>query len=233
LCIIALDTIHASRHSQPLPRRRREHVATLLDSQAGTNAVWDHKPLCAAEYQAQRQRLEQAGLASWITEYLGRLGELESRRPSAGGDARRFGDVHAYRESVARLSLATVTAIALNAESVDEGIRATHDDNDVAALFRMAMQCQIIDDVLDYRKDLSAGLPSFLTACGSLPQSVALTAGAAQYYRVSPEHRSSRNVFPLRVALRILSVLASLAVRAAAVRTVHWPTGLRQAGRSR
>jgi hypothetical protein len=204
-------------------------VAALLDFQAGTNAVWDHKPLCAAEYQAQRHRLEQVGLASWITEYLGRLGELESRRPSVGGDARRFGDVRAYRESVARLSLATITAIALNAESVDEGIRATHADGDVATLFRMAMQCQIIDDVLDYRRDLSAGLPSFLTACASLPQSAALTAGAAQYYRVSPEPRSSRIAFSLRIALGVLSAVAMLAVRAAAVRTVPWPTRLGQA----
>jgi hypothetical protein len=232
LCIVALDTIHVFRHSQPLPRQRREQLATVLDFQAGTNAAWDHKPLCAAEYQAQRQRLEQVGLGSWITEYLDRLGELESRRPSVGGDARRFGDVRAYRESVVRLSLATIAAIALNAESLDEGIRATHSDSDVAALFRMAMQCQIIDDVLDYRKDLSAGLPSFLTAA-SLPQSVALTAGAARCYRVSPEHPSGRNVFPLRIALRILAAFAILAIRAAAVRTARCATRWDQAVRSR
>jgi hypothetical protein len=215
LCIVALDTIHMLRHSQPLPRQRRKALATFLDFQACTNAAWDRKPLCAAEYQALRRRLEKAGLGSWIAEYHCRLRELETRRPPVGGDRRRFDDVRAYREAVARLSLATLAAIALNAECLEEGIRATHGDSDVAALFRMAMQCQIIDDVVDYRKDLSAGLPSFLTASSSLPHAVALTACAARCYQARPERSSRRSVFPLRMALWVLTTLAILAVRAA------------------
>ena len=50
-----------------------------------------------------------------VEEYLGRLRDLESRRPSIGGDHRRFDEVRLYREGVARLSLATAAAIALNA----------------------------------------------------------------------------------------------------------------------
>ena len=121
LCIIALDTLHVLRHSQPLPRKRISELATFLDFQACTNAAWDHKDLCEAEYQAIRQRLEKAGLGSWIEEYLGRLRELERRRPSIGGDHRRFDEVRSYREAVARLSLATVTAIALNARAPRRG----------------------------------------------------------------------------------------------------------------
>ena len=116
LCIVALDTIHVLRYSQPLSRQRRQELATFLDFQACTNAVWDRKQLCAAEYRALRQRLEKAGLGVWIAEYLVRLSELETRRPSVGGDRRHFDDVRSYREAVARLSLATITAIALNAE---------------------------------------------------------------------------------------------------------------------
>lgn len=215
LCIVALDTIHVLRHSQPLPRHRRTALATFLDFQACTNAAWDRKPLCATEYEALRQRLEKAGLGLWITEYLGRLAELESQRPPVGGDRRRFDDVRAYREAVARLSLATIVAIALNAECPEEGVRATECDSDVATLFQMAMQCQIIDDVVDYRKDLSAGLPSFLTASSALPDAVAWTASAARCYRVSPERSSSRSVLPFRMALGALSALATLAVRSA------------------
>jgi hypothetical protein len=188
LCIVALDTLHVIRHSQPLSRHRRQELATLLDFQASTNAVWDRKPLCAEDYQAQRQRLEKAGLGPWIAEYAVRLRELETRRPPVGGDRRRFDEVRSYREAVARLSLATITAIALDAESLDEGIRATHDDGDVAALFQMAMQCQIIDDVVDYQDDLSAGLPSFLTASASLPQALSWTAEAARSYALVPGH---------------------------------------------
>jgi hypothetical protein len=212
LCIVALDTIHVLRHSQPLPRHRRNELAAFLDFQACANAAWDDKPLCPTEYQALRHRLEKAGLGSWITEYLSRLGDLERRRPSVGGDLRNFDDVRSYRESVARLSVATIAAIALKATCLEEGIKATQCDSDVAALFRMAMQCQIIDDVVDYREDLSAGLPSFLTASAFLPQAIALTAQAAHAYAASHERSSGRTVFPLQTALRVLSAVTTLVV---------------------
>ena len=187
-------------------------MATFLDFQACTNAVWDRKDLCAAEYRALRQRLEQAGLGVWIEEYLSRLRELEIRRPPIGGDHRRFDEVRSYREAVARLSLASITAIALNAECLEDGIQATHGDSDVAALFRMAMQCQIIDDVIDYRKDLSAGLPSFLTASASLPQAMALTAEAARSYAPSGGRSAGGVVFPLQAALYVVTVVTKLVV---------------------
>jgi hypothetical protein len=207
LCIIALDTVHVLRNARRLPRSRRKQLAAFLDFQACTNAVWDGKDLCAPEYRALRHRLERVGLGVWITEYLTRLGELETRRPPIDGDLQRFDDVRSYREAVVRLSLATVTAIALNAECLDDGIRATYCDSDVAALFRMAMQCQIMDDVIDYRKDLSAGLPSFLTASASLPQAMALTADAVRFYAAS-----RGGVFPLELALHIITLVTKLVV---------------------
>jgi hypothetical protein len=213
LCIIALDTVHALRHAQPLPHGKKEELAAFLDFQACTNAAWDHKDLCAAQYQMLRQRLEHAGLQMWIEDYLHQLRELETRRPPVGGDRRRFDEIWSYREAVARLSLATVAAIALHADSLEDGIRATYCDRDVAALFRMAMQCQIIDDVADYAKDLSAGLPSFLTASASLPQSIALTASAARSYGARPERSSGRAVLPLRASLRVLTAVTTLVVR--------------------
>jgi hypothetical protein len=214
LCIVALDTIHVLRYSQPLSRHRRKALGTFLDFQACTNAMWDHKPLCAAEYQALRQRLEKAGLGVWVTEYLNRLGELETRRPPVGGGRRRFDDVRLYREAVARLSLATITGVALNAECLEDAIRSTYCESDVAALFRMAMQCQIIDDVVDYGEDLSAGLPSFLTASAPLPQAIALTANAARSYGAG-RRRSGGDVFPLEAALYVLTALTTLVVAVA------------------
>jgi hypothetical protein len=211
LCVIALDTVHAL-HGRPLPRKRCRQLAEFLDFQACTNAAWDRKELCAPEYAALRKRLEDAGLGAWITEYLDRLRELEARRASIGGDLQRFYDVRTYREAVARLALATVTAIALNAKDLDEGIRATYSDGDVAALFGMAMQCQIIDDVIDYQADLSAGLPSFLTASASLPQAIALTADSVRVYAVNRGTLAGPSVFPLEAALRLITLVARLVV---------------------
>jgi len=221
LCVIALDTVHVLRNARPLPRSRCRQLAAFLDFQACTNAVWDGKELCAPEYRALRQRLESAGLRVWIREYLSRVGELETRRPSIGGDLQRFDDIRSYREAVTRLSLATITAIALNAECLDEGIRATHCDSDVAALFRMAMQCQIIDDVIDYRKDLSAGLPSFLTASASLPQAIALTADAVRFYVASRAPSAGGSVFPLEAALHVITLVTKLVVGVARRRVVR------------
>jgi hypothetical protein len=221
LCIIALDLVHVLRNARPLPRNRCKQLAAFLDFQAGTNAVWDGKDLCEPEYRALRQRLESAGLGLWITEYHSRLRQLETRRPSIGGDLRRFDAARSYREAVARLSLATVTAIALNAECLDEGIRATDCDSDVAALFRMAMQCQIIDDVIDYRQDLSAGLPSFLTASASLPQAIALTADAVRFYGARRGHPAGGGVFPLEAALHAITLVTKLVVGVAQRRAVR------------
>jgi hypothetical protein len=221
LCIVALDTLHVLRKSSPLPRRSIGELAAFLDFQACTNAAWDHKDLCEAEYGAIRQRLEKAGLEVWVEAYLSQLGELERRRPSIGGDHRRFDEVRSYREAVARLSLATVTAIALKARSLEEAIRATECDSDVDTLFRTAMQCQIIDDVLDYTEDMSAGLPSFLTACASMPQAMHLTAKAAGDYAPSREPSCGNAALPLRLALRAVSAVTKLVVRVAHRRLRH------------
>ncbi|HEY1302532.1 MAG TPA: hypothetical protein VGF24_03230 [Vicinamibacterales bacterium] len=215
LCIIALDTIHVLRYAHPLSTKKRSELATFLDFQACTNAAWDRKDLCVVEYQRLRQQLEKAGLRLWIDEYVTRLSELEARRPPIGGDQWRFEEVRLYREAVARLSLATITAIALNSARLEDGIRATHDDSDVATLLCMAMQCQIIDDVIDYKKDLSAGLPSFLTASASLSQALALTAEAGRFYAASPRRSTGSAVCPLRTALHVLSAVTTLVERIA------------------
>src|SRR5262245_35178921 len=156
LAIVALDTVHVLRTSRPLSRRRLEALAHVLDFQACTNAVWDGKELRAEERSAARHRWEDAGLGVHLRAYLSRLRSLEGERPPIGGEGGGFAAARTYREEVVRLSLATVAAIALDGASVDDG--------DLDMLFRMAILCQVIDDVLDYREDLAAGLPSFLTA---------------------------------------------------------------------
>lgn len=217
LGIIALDTLHVLRHSQPLPRKTISDLALFLDLAGYANAAWDHKSSCEEEYQAIRRRLETADLGSRIEIYLGRLQALESGRPSIASDSQRFDEVRSYREAVARLSLATAADIAFDAkrrENGDRNVGASPCDIDVDTLFRILMQCQIIDDILDYTEDVSAGLPSFLTAA-SLPQALQLTATAARAYAGEPERSSGDVVFPLRLVLRAFTMATTLVVHVA------------------
>ena len=211
LGIIALDTLRVLRRSQPLPRKRIGELAMVLDFLGCTNAAWDRKDLCRTEYEATRQRLERAGLGAPIGTYLRRLRDLESRRPRVGGDRRRFDEVRAYREAVARLCVRTAAAIALDVDGVGTPILAPERDTDVEALVRILLQCQIIDDVLDYTDDLSAALPSFLTATASLSQAMELTSAASRAYGTV----RGRAIFPLRITLALFTATAGLAVRVA------------------
>jgi len=215
LGIMAFDTLHVLRSSRPLSRKRIGELAMALDFFACANAACDHKELCEPEYQAVRQRLEQAGLGVCIDAHLDQLRVLESRRPAIGGDDRRFREACLYREAVARLCVATATAIALDAHSLEVAILATRFDSDVDALVRILLQCQIIDDVLDYTEDLSAGLPTFLTASASLSRALELTATAARAYGAISERSSGNAVFPLRMALWAFTAVTTRVLRVA------------------
>jgi hypothetical protein len=212
LCIVALDTVHRLRHSQAIPRQRISELADFLDFQACTNATWDRKHLCAAEYQAIRHRLEEAGLGSSMAQYVVAIRQLERGRPSPGGGPCRFDAVRAYREAVARTSLAAVAAIALNTKCLNDALRAIQRDDDLDTLYRIVMQCQVIDDVLDYAEDASLGLPSFVTACASLTHALRMTSRAARSYAAISECSSRSGVFPLRVALHVITALTKFVI---------------------
>ncbi len=83
---------------------------------------------------------------------------------------------------------------------------------DVDILCNILMQCQIVDDVLDYDEDAAAGLPSFLTASASMPQARAWTAEAARSYGNHAVARHDSVVFPFRVALRLFTIVARLVI---------------------
>jgi hypothetical protein len=96
---------------------------------------------------------------------------------------------------------------------IEAGVRATYSDDDLKILFRIVMQCQIIDDILDYSKDMSAGLPSFLTASDSLSEALKLARQAALDYADNRNLPRSGNIFPLRIALFVGSTSARLMLR--------------------
>ena len=210
LCIMAFDTLHRLRNAKRLPMHKLRTLAALLDFGACANAAFDNKDCCQHEYRRTLQLLEGAGIRSSVVEYLRRLRDLESRRPLPGGDHGQFHKVALYREAVVRLSLGMVAATANVSQCLDEGIRATWCDADLNILFRIVMQCQIIDDVLDYSEDMSAGLPSFLTASQSLPQAFELSRLAALGYADNRDLPRTGDVFPLRSALFLVSTCTKL-----------------------
>lgn len=200
LGIVAFDTLHVLRTSLPLPKQKVDELAAFLDFEGCANAEWDNKDLCETECRAIRRQLEDAGLGPCIEEYRHTLRALEGTRPSPWGDHRRFQDVRRYREGVARLSLSTAAAIALPSRP--------RNDDDVEMLCRVLMQCQIIDDVLDYAEDAAAGLPSFLTASESLPDALVWTAQAARSYATPSAPQKRSTLFPFRVALWCFTLAA-------------------------
>jgi hypothetical protein len=213
LCIMAFDSVHVLRSSKPLPRHRLRVLAALLDFGACANAALDHKAFCTTDCQRARLHLQEAGLDPMVDDYVRQLRELEQRRPAPGGGPRQFEEVRSYREAVARLSLGIVAETAFGDEGVETGIVATHRDEALEILFRIVMQCQIIDDILDYAKDASAGLPSFLTAAASLPQAIELTAQTAGDYATRSDLAKSGELFPLRIALFAVSALTKVVIR--------------------
>ena len=204
LCVMAFDALHQIRYSKPLPVERHRVLAALLDFGACANAIFDDKPHCRQELERTRQILDDAGLHSLVEDVLQRLSSLEGNRPSPFGDDQHFREARSYREGVARLWLETLAATA--------GIVATPDDDVLELLFRIVMQCQIIDDVLDYSRDASAGLPSFLTASASLPEAIERTHQAAREYARHQDLRRSNAVLPLRAALAMASIVARLMI---------------------
>lgn len=212
LCVMAFDTLHVLHTSRRLPLPKLRILATLLDFGACANAAFDNKVFCWKEYRATRRMLDAAGIRSSVVEFLRRFRELERIRPPPGGDPWHFQKVRAYREAVVRLSLGMVATTAIGNQCLDEGIRATYCDDDLKVLFRIVMQCQIIDDVVDYSKDTSAGLPSFLTATESLAHAFELTRLARLQYADDRDLPQTDDLFPLRLALLVVSACAKLVV---------------------
>jgi hypothetical protein len=60
LGIIALDYAACASHVAAVAPKRIGDLAMVLDFLGCTNAAWDRKDLCRAEYEATRDRLERA-----------------------------------------------------------------------------------------------------------------------------------------------------------------------------
>jgi hypothetical protein len=207
---MSLDTLYMLRTSKRLSKSTIRALAALLDFGACANAAFDNKGFCRNEFRDTRQLLREAGWNSSAIEYLRRLRKLERSRPSPDGVPWQFHIVQLYREAVVRVSLETLVAAVMGSPCLEEGRRSTYRDKGLELLFRIVMQCQIVDDVVDYSKDASAGLPSFLTASDSLLLAFELTRHATLEYADDRDLVRSGDSFPLRLALVCVSTCARL-----------------------
>jgi hypothetical protein len=182
LCLMAFDTLCRLRTTRKLPYERLKLLAALMEFGASANAVLDGKAASSSELRATQKLLEEAGGGSLADEYWRRLQQMEQARPRPGSQPLPFPTARVYREEIAELSLGVLAAAALDFKSLDEGLLAIRTQSDLAMLFRIVMQCQVIDDVVDFSKDVAAGLPSFLTVAESLPLAFHLTDKASRRY---------------------------------------------------
>ncbi|MEZ6033692.1 MAG: hypothetical protein R3C17_11400 [Planctomycetaceae bacterium] len=89
---------------------------------------------------------------------------------------------------------------------------AIRTDEGFQLLFRIAMQCQIIDDVMDFGRDCAQRLPGFLTASEASRESFELTYDATRCYASNGGTSQTRSLFPLRCALLVVSEFANLLI---------------------
>ncbi len=209
---MAFDIVHTLRTSQRLRIERVRNLAQLLDFGANANAALDGKRSRPDELNRSRRMLDDTAMSATVDEYWSRIQELEFRRPSAFGDRSQCRNVRRYREDVVGLSLGVLATAAYGYAHVDDGVRAIRTDEGLQLLFRIAMQCQIIDDVMDFSKDCAQGLPGFLTASESLLESFQLTYDATRCYASNDGASQKQNLFPLRIALFVVSALANLLI---------------------
>jgi hypothetical protein len=227
MCVMAFDALSDLRYSKRLSDQTIQALAALLDLGACVNAELDGKPCRFGEFQRVLQELKSAGYGELIADYLQRLTELEAARPKLISKCRQLLEVRDYREAVAKLSLAVVTAIAfheqrgqvpnsvstLRWQSVQKGVDAIDQDPDLNMLFRLVMQCQILDDLWDYSGDLARRLPSFLTASTSLHEALGYTAQVSRSYGDRrPDDGDTCRRFPFQMALAAASACASLVI---------------------
>ena len=210
MCIMAFDTLYRLRTSRKLPIERVRLLAALLDYGACANAVCDRKPSPFQEIQTTQRLLDAAGFRPSAEEYWRRIQNIERQRPGAGGQPMQFSIARAYREEVVELSLGVLATAAFGLEFVDDGIQVVRTEPDLAIVFRIVMQCQVIDDAVDYSKDTADGLPSFLTSSESLPQAFELTAQVSRNYTDLKNVARCAHVLPFRIALVVVSVIAKL-----------------------
>jgi hypothetical protein len=169
LCVAAFD-FAAWANGQPLGRDKRRTLGRFLDLGALINDHFDQHRFQKQSYRRLRKLLaaDKDARAAYRA-YFRALRRVERNRPPLrlSGQSRILEPVAAYREDVVRLSLGVPAAIAFGPPDRADFPAArppAAEDPRLPHLFALAMLFQIGDDLLDWRADWRARLPSFATA---------------------------------------------------------------------
>ena len=156
-CVAAFD-FAARAGGRPLDREKRRALGCLLDFGAAHQRPFRPAPILQAHVP------QTPAATNGRRRFAGRLSRIlpsgaASRAESAAtfGPREPFAGSRRLSRKVVRLSLAALAAIAFGRTEIVDGVLP-------ASLFALVMLIQICDDLLDWRKDLRAGLPTFVTA---------------------------------------------------------------------
>ena len=198
---------HASKWETPADDSISKCWQPCSISAPAANTAFDHKRGRRNELRVPRRLLEEAGMGSSVAEYLRRLGDLERGRPRPGGAGWQFHSVRLYREAVVRPFAGSGCHGRLpRTMPARKPLWQPTAMSDLNLLFRIVMQCQIIDDVsglftrqIGWFAQFSDGLQ--FAPAGTRADSDGST-GLCRLSRRGP----SADVFPLRAGLFLVSV---------------------------
>jgi hypothetical protein len=169
LCVAAFDCA-ARAGGQPLRPEQHKAMACLLDLGALINDHFDQHHFCKNSYRKLRRLIAVNTTTIAIYRvYFRELRLAERNRPrlQLSCHCRILQEIADYRESVVRLSLSALAAIAFdskNAIKAEKTQKQAANEACLPHLFALAMLIQICDDLLDWRRDWLSGIPSFVTA---------------------------------------------------------------------
>jgi hypothetical protein len=165
LRVLSLMAISAALRARGITMddNRKRAVIETMELGAHLNDRLDGDPHQPADLRTCSSTFSRTFQRDCICNYIKRLRFLERSRPGPDADIH---SVKTYRENVNHVSLATLWAIA-SQRPLNMAEKEIRQETDLFILFRIVMITQIIDDLLDIKKDRHRGLPSFATAVGT------------------------------------------------------------------
>ncbi|MES2924483.1 MAG: hypothetical protein V4819_23220 [Verrucomicrobiota bacterium] len=212
LRVLSLMAIDAALRSRGIiiTADRRQAVIEVMELGALLNDRFDGDAHDPRALRASVTWFERSEHREVIWSYAKRLRRLERTRPDPGQGTTA---VMRYRESVNRVSLAVLWALARGRALAAAEMEIAR-EADLCLLFQIVMQTQLIDDVLDVRHDRRRGLPSFANGPEVTAASLCELVSA---YSDSTPIGFNRN-FYLQVTLKMMAAVsrAWIAIRPAA-----------------
>lgn len=206
LRVLSLMAVSASLKMRglKLDPASRHAVLKAMELGARLNDRFDGDPYDPATLRARILSFSASPWRKAVRQYARRLRLLEKGRPAI---LAKSAEMQSYRESVNTTSLALLWSIASRIP-LDQAEHEVRRETDLRLLFHIVMLAQVIDDILDVRKDRLRRLPSFATASDA--DSAAIRRIVPHYSRPVPLRLDGN--FTYGVMLRLVGWTAMIAI---------------------